>query len=202
MVRSTGLGFSFAILIATTASAQSALDAPVDSHPTVRSEIRRGYEAGAACDDYHEEAATGLDQCIIGQRQRYRLTHDNSEPFEIGLNLKKWELADRWVSTTDSLPGNNLAEQVRPFVAYSRTAAHTDIEVELHSLHLTAHEAFLAAQAPAKDETFFDSSSSPGPRADDPVSLAKSGRCGEAKSVAGSTGDAKAFEEVFSICGR
>jgi hypothetical protein len=75
-----------------TGAVAAGLDDPIVERPTPRSEIKRGYEAGADCPA--TIAVLRLADCFKGVLARYRLTHSNTDAFEAGLAFAKFVASD------------------------------------------------------------------------------------------------------------
>lgn len=124
------------------------LDAPIVEHPTVRSEIKRGYEAGGACDSY-TRPADRLDDCIRDVRDRYRSTHTSTDAFEVGLNLQKWKLGARYVQVGADLRESRLAQAYAVSGRLSESQAKSEVTTLLSNLKITKEQALEAADIPS-----------------------------------------------------
>jgi hypothetical protein len=120
------------------------LDKPIDERPTVRSEIRRGYETGAVCASYRQPADQ-LDGCISKILTEYRINHSSASAFEVGLNIRKWMMGDRYVQAAERLPGNRLAEDYALSGRISIASARLDLMQRTRELGITFDDAFSAA---------------------------------------------------------
>jgi hypothetical protein len=132
-------------LFASAAHAQ--LDAPVDEHPTVRSEIKHGYDTAKVCDSFDAEAPQ-LDGCISRVITQYRISHPNSSAFEAGANVVKWVVGARSVAIADRIPGNDLARQYAMYGKISVLSAEADLDVLANDLKITPDQVFEASGIP------------------------------------------------------
>lgn len=138
---------TMAMAVASPAMPQG-LDAPVNEHPTVRSEIQKGYDTGQVCTGYDKDARY-LDSCFSRILTQYRLSHESTDAFEVGLNIRRWMAGVEYVRVGEQLRGNRLAQDYALSGKISALDAETSFAIGIAKLRITADDAFMAAGVPS-----------------------------------------------------
>ena len=76
------------VLISLGAQAQTSLDAPVDTKPTVRSEIKRGYSAAFNCFLEATNDYLAFTICVSAVQEENEQKSTLSDPFLLGLSVE------------------------------------------------------------------------------------------------------------------
>jgi len=121
-----------ACLFASTSSAAD-LNAPLSDHPTLGSEIKRGWDAAFDC-SLHNLNALADGQCISDASSAAQQQHSNYKPFELGLYFGEWQAEDLAAMSAQSLSNNVITRQAAPEHAREAAGAYTvfhHLQVEL-----------------------------------------------------------------------
>jgi hypothetical protein len=88
------------------------LNAPLDTRPTLGSEMRRGYEAASECSIVLQALDYELCTGRIGQAESARI--GDATAFKLGLSLAAWAALDLHVQTDEKLTDNPMARAELP----------------------------------------------------------------------------------------
>ena len=90
ILRAVAAAIAFAVSIEVALAAN--INAPLDTRPTIGSEIRRGYSTALGCFIRHNMVST-FDDCILAAGAKAEQELSNSAPFLLGLNYGATDLA-------------------------------------------------------------------------------------------------------------
>jgi len=120
------------------------LDAPVTQQPTVRSEIKNGFEAGEICAQYGTRAAS-MDPCFRRLATEYRMRNPSYHAFLVGLGVREWTEASVYIKAADQLPGNIIARDEAAHARIAGMAGERLVREGIGVLQISLEDAFTAA---------------------------------------------------------
>ncbi|HEX5264230.1 MAG TPA: hypothetical protein VFW13_11920 [Phenylobacterium sp.] len=109
-------GLRAAVLLGFLAYANAAwgtdVNAPLDTRPTLQTEMHRGYLAASGCAITLEALQYAI--CISHVSDAEEAKISNANPFNLGLFLAAWRVLDQQVRSFASLPDNRFARAAVP----------------------------------------------------------------------------------------
>ena len=123
------------------------LDAPIRQEPTVRSEIKRGYEMASPCGNARLRPER-LQECYGNILRQYRMSHSSTEAFEIGLGVHEWIMGSRYIEVANGSSGNSLADGYRIFGRAAAGEGENAVRSNVAKLKISLGDAFEAAGIP------------------------------------------------------
>jgi hypothetical protein len=88
------------------------LNAPINTTPTLGSEIARGSSAAADCMITNYRPTLGT-LCVRKLESQNRERMGNYEPFALGLNFTSWKFLDIWAFPRPGTPALEISEEAR-----------------------------------------------------------------------------------------
>lgn len=126
------------------------LNAPLDMHPTLQTEMHRGFLAADQCKI--TLAPLDLDLCIDHIAELEQAKISNADPFELGLFLAAWLELDLKMGSDEGLPDNFIAQAQLPEDKRGAAANFTVVRGLQKKLGLT--DAQVRAASGARQDIF------------------------------------------------
>jgi hypothetical protein len=123
------------ILAAAGAAQAQAVSEPVDSHPTVGSESRRGWDDGGECD--LTLGPLDFTTCLAGVSAREGVKIGDNRAFNLGLSLFKWLSQDAMMAADLRRTGDPIASQQAPAAAEQANTAFGEVRDLQKAIGLT-----------------------------------------------------------------
>jgi hypothetical protein len=113
--------------------ATQGLDAPINQHPTVRTEMKRGAQAAFDC-MVHRRADVGIfTECVEDAQKENRQKMARSfEAFELGLYQVERDVLSTWIKYHP-----DISSEDQEIAKLSHDVAETDYQDARKALHLT-----------------------------------------------------------------